>query len=241
MPNLDSAPSSISAIKLHRMKTIAFSKERTLALRMGMGLERRLSKLVVGGAVVDGADASDPCNPVSKSSSQCATGPRVPILRPLPHSQSSQTTKSAFTKSLRVASNHQSEVEAGAPSRVFIPRGMGAPLNSSVLQSVLPRPPTPHPTSVLPTPGTRRTGAVSHFDLPDGCVRSIRNGSGQCDACGTWVKLRNMSMHWEKKCRKAGKREDAKHWYYVTESESDGYVGCGDDGEMEDEEDWILK
>ncbi|KZV96479.1 hypothetical protein EXIGLDRAFT_733147 [Exidia glandulosa HHB12029] len=53
-------------------------------------------------------------------------------------------------------------------------------------------------------------------------VRSFRRDFGQCDACGSWVKLSNLAGHADKRCKALAKKMDCKYWTYVTEGDDSG-------------------
>ncbi|KZV96485.1 WD40 repeat-like protein [Exidia glandulosa HHB12029] len=64
-------------------------------------------------------------------------------------------------------------------------------------------------------------------------VRSFKGDLGQCDACGSWVKLANLAVHAEKRCKALEKKNDGKYWTYV--AEGDNSRESNDDDEKERE------
>ncbi|KZV79050.1 hypothetical protein EXIGLDRAFT_782878 [Exidia glandulosa HHB12029] len=87
----------------------------------------------------------------------------------------------------------------------------------------------PYKTAVKITAADFFNGLSARFG-----VRSFRGDFGQCNACGSWVKLVNLTVHAEKRCKALHKKENAKYWIYVAEG-SDSEVG-NDEDEIDEEE-----
>ncbi|KZW01669.1 hypothetical protein EXIGLDRAFT_744993 [Exidia glandulosa HHB12029] len=88
-----------------------------------------------------------------------------------------------------------------------------------------------------PFRGTVKVAAVESFDglRAKFGLRGFKGDLGQCDACGSWVKLPNLAAHAEKRCKALEKKEDGRYWAYVAEDGDSGDSGDFGDGEGEND------
>ncbi|EJD36741.1 hypothetical protein AURDEDRAFT_174188 [Auricularia subglabra TFB-10046 SS5] len=52
-------------------------------------------------------------------------------------------------------------------------------------------------------------------NVPGVALPAQRAGCARCKACGCWLKIGNLALHADEKCRNSPYKRDGKYWYYV--------------------------